>query len=125
MNCSKRPLKIRVGCDSTAPDLARGNVLEHEDMHLLEAFGRQYLVGQEVRRRRQHVPVRVEEALPVVRLRPVGREDAMLCHDPTNCPYADFVPKVHEVVGDVIVAPGGVLAGNSREPTSSSSTSTA
>lgn len=41
----RHPVPVRLGADSPAPDLPRGDVLEHEDMHPLEAFWRQYLVG--------------------------------------------------------------------------------
>lgn len=110
----RHPVPVRLRRDAPAPDLPRGYVLEHEDMHPLEAFGRQYLVGEEVSRG-QHVLVGVEESLPVVRPRPVRRVDAVLRHDASDRADADLVAKVHEVVGDAVVAPGGVLSGDFQD----------
>ena len=110
----RHPVAVRVGSDAAAPDLPRRDVLEQEDMRPLEAVGREQLVCQEVRRS-QHVLVRVEESLPVVRPVPVCREDAVLRHDAADGPDADSMAEVREIVGDAVVSPVRVLAGDSQD----------
>ena len=83
-------------------------------MRPLEAVGREQLVCQEVSSS-QHVLVRVEESLPIVRPVPVCRVDAVLRHDAADGSDADSMAEVREIVGDAVIPPVRVLAGNLKD----------
>lgn len=110
----RHPVAVGVAADAAAPDLARGNVLEEQDVLPLETVLRHKLVGGEVAGGK-NILVRLVE-LPDVALRAsIGRVDAMLVEDALDSHEAYLVAEPVDEIGNPPVAPVGVVSADPHD----------